>query len=103
MLVSPDLKVVIIIPARYESSRLPGKPLLNICGKSMIRRTHDKCCEAMDACSVFVATDDDRIFSHCQKYGINVIMTSSLCKTGTDRVYEASKQIEADIYKCTRG
>jgi len=103
MLVSPDLKVVIIIPARYESSRLPGKPLLNICGKSMIRRTHDKCCEAMDACSVFVATDDDRIFSHCQKYGINVIMTSSLCKTGTDRVYEASKQIEADIYINVQG
>ena len=97
------MKVVIIIPARYQSSRLPGKPLIGICGQSMIKRTYDRCCLALEGKYVFVATDDNRIFSHCQKNGMNVIMTSELCKTGTDRVYEASKQIDADIYINVQG
>jgi len=96
-------KVVIIIPARYQSSRLPGKPLIDICGQSMIKRTYDRCCLALDSKDVFVATDDDRIVNHCQDNYINVLMTSNTCKTGTDRVYEASKQVEADIYINVQG
>ncbi len=103
MPISSDLKVVVIIPARYGSSRLPGKPLLNICGQSMIRRTYDRCCAAIDRSNIFVATDDDRVFSHCNKHKMNVIMTPKSCKTGTDRVYEASKVIEADIYINVQG
>ena len=100
---STKLKIVIIIPARYESTRLPGKPLLDICGKSMIRHTYDRCCLAIDSKSIFVATDDDRIFDHCKKNNINTIMTPNSCETGTDRVYEASKQINADIYINVQG
>ncbi len=99
----PGLKTVIIIPARYQSSRLPGKPLIKICGKSMINRTYDRCCQSMRAENVFVATDDLRIYTHCEELNMNVIITPSFCKTGTDRVYEASKQIEADIYINVQG
>lgn len=96
-------KIVIIIPARYNSSRLPGKPLIDICGKSMIRRTYEQCCLALKKEDVYVATDDERILSHCQKSSMNVIMTSTNCKTGTDRVYEASNKIKADIYINVQG
>jgi 3-deoxy-manno-octulosonate cytidylyltransferase (CMP-KDO synthetase) len=99
----PTPKIVIIIPARYHSSRLPGKPLINICGKSMISRTYDRCCQSLKAENIFVATDDLRIYTHCQELNMNVIMTSSSCKTGTDRVYEASKKIKADIYINVQG
>ncbi len=98
-----NIKIVIIIPARYQSSRLPGKPLIDICGQSMIKRTYDRCCLALDSKDVFVATDDDRIVNHCQDNHINVLMTSNACKTGTDRVYEASNQVEADIYINVQG
>lgn len=98
-----DLKIVIIIPARYQSSRLPGKPLINLQGKSMIMRTYERCCLAINKKYVFVATDDKRIFNHCQTNNINVLMTSTECKTGTDRVYESSKQIDADIYINVQG
>jgi 3-deoxy-manno-octulosonate cytidylyltransferase (CMP-KDO synthetase) len=98
-----NLKIVIIIPARYQSSRLPGKPLIDICGKSMIQRTYERCCQAMDSANIFVATDDDRIASHCSSNKINFLMTPSTCKTGTDRVFEASKQIAADIYINVQG
>jgi len=98
-----SLKVVLIIPARYQSSRLPGKPLINICGQSMIKRTYDRCTLALESENIFVATDDDRIINHCKDHHINVLKTSSACKTGTDRVYEASKQIKADIYINVQG
>jgi 3-deoxy-manno-octulosonate cytidylyltransferase (CMP-KDO synthetase) len=97
------LRVVIIIPARYNSSRLQGKPLLDICGQSMISRTFERCCLALNKENVYVATDDKKIFNHCQKASINVIMTPVSCKTGTDRVYEASKKIKADIYINVQG
>jgi len=99
----PNLKIVIIIPARYNSSRLPGKPLIDICGKSMINRTFNRCCQSLSKENIFVATDDLRIYSHCQELNMNVIMTPSSCKTGTDRVYEASKKIKADIYINVQG
>ena len=98
-----NLEVVIIIPARYQSSRLPGKPLIDICGKSMIRRTYERCSLALNSEKVYVATDDDRIYNHCRDNDMNVIMTSSSCKTGTDRVYEASCKIDADIYINVQG
>jgi len=97
------MKFVIIIPSRYKSSRLPGKPLIDICGQSMIQRTYNRCCLVLERKYVIVATDDVRIFNHCQESNMNVVMTSTSCKTGTDRVYEASKQIEADIYINVQG
>ena len=69
----------------------------------MINRTYDRCCQSLNKENIFVATDDLRISTHCQELNINVIMTSSSCKTGTDRVYEASKKIKADIYINVQG
>ncbi|WP_260260065.1 3-deoxy-manno-octulosonate cytidylyltransferase [Vibrio intestinalis] len=94
---------IIVIPARYKSSRFPGKPLVEINGKSMIERVWLRCCLAVDKSIVFVATDDQRIFSHCKDKGIQVIMTSEDCLTGTDRVFEVSKHIDATTYINVQG
>ena len=80
----------IIIPARYESKRLPGKPLIKVRGKEMILHTAERCIAAVgDSSIVYVATDDTRIGTLCENNNIQVIYTSSDCKTGTDRVKEA--------------
>ncbi len=91
------MKVVAVIPARYASSRFPGKPLVDLNGKTMIRRIHELVaeCEGIDA--VLVATDDERIFDHVTGFGGRAVMTSPECPSGTDRVAEAIKDIEADI------
>lgn len=85
----------IIIPARYKSSRFPGKPLVDILGVSMIHRVWQQCVKALPSECVYVATDSDEIAKHCSINNIQVLMTSSNCMTGTDRIYEASKQINA--------
>ena len=82
------MKVLGIIPARYGSTRLPGKPLLDICGKSMIQRVYEQCLKSKNLDSVIVATDDNRIFNHVTKFGGNVILTSTKHRTGTDRCGE---------------
>ncbi len=84
-------RIIAIIPARFQSSRFPGKPLVNILGKSLIQRTYEStlACKALD--DVVVATDDKRIFDHVLDFGGNVVMTSSSCPTGTDRLAEAIK------------
>lgn len=92
-----ERKEVIIIPARYESSRLPGKPLIDIKGKSLIRRVWERCIMALPPDRVYVATDDVRIEKHCQDQGIQTIYTPKDMLTGTDRVYNAYTKIEADI------
>jgi 3-deoxy-manno-octulosonate cytidylyltransferase (CMP-KDO synthetase) len=97
------MKTVIIIPARYDSSRFPGKPLADILGKSLIRHVWEKCILAVNFDSVYIATDDLRIKNHCENQGMNVVMTNSMCLTGTDRVYEASKKIKADYYINVQG
>lgn len=86
-----------IIPARYESTRFPGKPLANINGYPMIKHVWDKCFEFTgNKDNIFVATDDERIEKVCKDFSINTIMTSSKCLTGTDRVAEASRIIGAN-------
>lgn len=85
----------LVIPARYASSRFPGKPLALIAGQSLIRRVWDRCIRAVDPADVFVATDDAGIREHCESQRMQVLMTPSSCLTGTDRVYEASRQLAA--------
>jgi 3-deoxy-manno-octulosonate cytidylyltransferase (CMP-KDO synthetase) len=97
------MKTVIIIPARNASSRFPGKPLMDIKGKSLVRRTWGRCRLALEEKNIYVATDDSRIADHCAEQGILHIMTSADCLTGTDRVKEASDQINADIYLDVQG
>lgn len=97
------MKQVIIIPARYQSSRLPGKPLVQIKGKTLIERTWEQCVKAFPPEDVYVATDDQRILQFLKGKNINVLLTSSSCLTGTDRIYEASLQIKADVYINVQG
>ena len=96
-------KPVIIIPARYNSSRLPGKPLKNINGMSMLQRTYNRCIEALPADDVYIATDNIKIKKHCEDFNANVLMTSDTCLTGTDRIAEASKQIKCDLVVNVQG
>ncbi|MCG7536341.1 3-deoxy-manno-octulosonate cytidylyltransferase [Pseudoalteromonas sp. OOF1S-7] len=93
----------VLIPARYESSRFPGKPLVDLAGKSMIQRVWERCCKAVDASKVYIATDDDRIRSHVERFGGQVVMTSSDCLTGTDRVAEANQALNCDFVVNVQG
>ena len=70
------MKFVLIIPARYKSSRLPGKPLTLLKGKSMIRRVYEQCLKAVPKNSIYVATEDERIADHCKQNNIQFIMSS---------------------------
>ena len=97
------MKVVIVIPSRWKSTRFPGKPLALINKVPMIKRVYKKACMAKKANKVFVATDNSKIFNFCTNNNIEVIMTSNKCKTGTDRVYEVSKKIHSDIYVNVQG
>tara|TARA_B100000965_G_scaffold401461_1_gene425353 strand:- start:178 stop:909 length:732 start_codon:yes stop_codon:yes gene_type:complete len=92
------MNFVLIIPARYKSSRFPGKPLTLLKGKSMIRHVYDQCLKAVPRDSIYVATEDKRIADHCKKNNIQFLMTSDECLTGTDRLCEVSKLVEADYY-----
>jgi len=97
------MKIIGVIPARYKSSRFPGKPLVDICGKPMIWWVYQQCLKVEDFDAVYVATDDDRIFSACRELGINVLMTSPSHKTGTDRVGEVARTIPADLFVNIQG
>lgn len=83
------LKVAGVIPARYGSSRFPGKPLALILGKSLIQRTYESCQKCSLLSDIVVATDDQRIFDHVQSFGGRVVMTDTHCSTGTDRIIQA--------------
>jgi 3-deoxy-manno-octulosonate cytidylyltransferase (CMP-KDO synthetase) len=83
------MKILGIIPARYGSNRFPGKPLIDIKGKSMIQWVYERSAEVIDY--LIVATDDIRIFDEVKRFNGKVVMTSKLHKTGTDRCAEAYK------------
>ncbi len=82
-----DTKFVGIIPARYASTRFPGKPLADIWGKPMIQHVYERASQVLE--TVVVATDDQRIFRAVEAFGGRAVMTSERHKTGTDRCYEA--------------
>ncbi len=86
------MKVIAIIPARYGSTRFPGKPLTLIDGKSMIRRVYERSSAVFE--HVCVATDDLRIFDEVKSFGGNAVMTSEKHHSGTDRCYEALQIVE---------
>lgn len=86
------MKYVAIIPARYASTRFPGKPLAMLGGKTVIQRVYEQVSKQMDA--AWVATDDSRIFDHVKSWGGNVVMTSTSHRSGTDRIEEAMEKIE---------
>ncbi len=87
------MKIIGIIPARYASSRFPGKPLADIGGKSMIQRVYEQVKGCTSLAEVVVATDDQRIEEHVRSFAGNVIMTSSKHESGTDRCAEVVSKI----------
>jgi 3-deoxy-manno-octulosonate cytidylyltransferase (CMP-KDO synthetase) len=97
------MKITAIIPARYSSSRLPGKPLKDICGKTMVQRVYEQVKKVSLVDKVIVATDDQRIFNEVKSFKGNVIMTSKDHKTGTDRLAEVATKIDTDIIVNVQG
>lgn len=96
-------KYIAVIPARYSSSRFPGKPLVDICGKPMIWWVYQQCKKVSEFSQIFVATDDVRIKNRCDELGLSVIMTSTEHETGSDRVAEVATKIDGDIFVNVQG
>jgi 3-deoxy-manno-octulosonate cytidylyltransferase (CMP-KDO synthetase) len=97
------MKITAVIPARYGSSRLEGKPLKDICGKPMIQHVYERVLKAELVGDVIVATDDERIISAVKAFGGRAKMTSLDHKSGTDRVAEVMREETADIVANVQG
>ena len=91
-------RIVGVIPARYSSSRLPGKPLADICGKPMIWWVYNRVSQVKELENVYIATDDKRIVDVCNEYGMNVVLTSEKHATHLDRLSEFAEIVNADFY-----
>lgn len=96
------MKVIGVIPARYGSSRFPGKPLADICGKPMLWWVYQQAKKVTELEGVYVATDDSRVAELCEKYGMNYVMTGEH-STHIARVHELSTKIDADFYVNVNG
>lgn len=97
------MNVVAVIPARYQSGRMPGKPIADILGKPMIWWVYQqvKKCEAFS--EVVIATDDERIVEACDRYRMKFVLTSTEHDTPTSRLYEVTTKIDADLYLLVMG
>ena len=91
-----EKKILAVLPARYASSRLPGKPLADIGGKPMIQHVYEKVASSGVFFKVIVATDDERIFDACRSFGAEVMMTRQDHKDGTSRVAEVAEKFDTD-------
>ncbi len=96
------MKIVGVIPARYGSSRFPGKPLQDICGKPMLWWVYQQARKVQELEEVYVATDDERISALCEKFGMNYVMTGEH-STHIARVHELSEKVSADFYVNVNG
>ncbi len=92
------MKTIAVIPARYQSTRLPGKPLADILGKPMIWWVYQEAKKCPKLAEVVVACDDERIAAACREYGMNYLMTSPDHDTPTGRIWEVSTKLDADLY-----
>jgi 3-deoxy-manno-octulosonate cytidylyltransferase (CMP-KDO synthetase) len=97
------MNTIVAIPARYGSSRFAGKPLIKLLNKPMIQWVAELSARAVGKENVYIATDDNQIQKAVTQMGYNVVMTSENCLTGTDRLAEVAKKIEADIYINVQG
>jgi len=96
-------QVIVVIPARYGSTRLPGKPLVPLAGQPMIQRVYERAKAAQTVNRVIVATDDERILQVVQKFGGEARMTRLDHRTGTERVAEVAAHIEGDVFVNVQG
>jgi 3-deoxy-manno-octulosonate cytidylyltransferase (CMP-KDO synthetase) len=90
------MRIVCVIPSRYESSRFPGKPLADLCGKPMIQHVYERVLRAKTVTEAAVATDDRRIFDAVEKFGGKAIMTADRHRSGTDRIAEAATTLQLE-------
>lgn len=97
------MKIVGIIPARYDSARFPGKPLVDMAGKPMIQRVYEQASKVALFQQVIVATDDERIEAAVKRFGGDVRMTARTHQSGTDRLAEVARQLDADILVNVQG
>ncbi|CAK0765144.1 3-deoxy-manno-octulosonate cytidylyltransferase (CMP-KDO synthetase) [Gammaproteobacteria bacterium] len=97
------MSVIIVIPARFGSSRLPGKPLLDILGKPMIQHVVERASAVRSVCKVVVATDDERVAEKVRSFGGEVMMTNPDHASGTDRLVEVMAAIPGDLYVNLQG
>jgi len=97
------MKVIGVIPARYDSIRFPGKPLADILGKTMIQYVYEASSKSSLLDRVIVATDDRRIFDECVRFGADVMMTSREHPSGSDRVAEVAEKTDGNIYVNIQG
>jgi 3-deoxy-manno-octulosonate cytidylyltransferase (CMP-KDO synthetase) len=97
------MKIAIIIPARMSSTRLPGKPLMEIGGRPMVIHVWDRMRKMRGVDDVFIATPDGEIAEAASRYGAAFIMTSERCRSGTDRVAEAAEKVRADVIANVQG
>lgn len=88
------MKTAVVIPARYGSTRFPGKPLADVAGRSLIQRVHEIAAAAEGVDRVLVATDDERILEHVQAFGGEAVMTPEGCRNGTERVDAATRDLD---------
>ena len=97
------MKSIIVIPARFKSSRFPGKPLAKILDKPMIQWVAELSAKVVSRENVYIATENTKIFNAVTELGYEAIMTSEKCLTGTDRLAEIAKKVKADIYVNVQG
>lgn len=97
------MKIIGVIPARWKSSRFPGKPLADICGKPMIWHVYNEARKADEFDDVIVATESQLVADECGKLNIHVMLTSDKHPTGTDRAAEVAGKIDADLYVVIMG
>ena len=92
------MKILAVIPARYKSSRFPGKPLIDLNGKPMVWWVYNEAKKVKDFDDVIVATESDIVLKKCEELGIKCMLTSDNHPTGTDRVAEVAQKVAADVY-----
>lgn len=97
------MKFIGVIPARYDSSRFPGKPLVTLLGKPLVIWVAELTAKALHKQNVFVATEDTSIAEVVESYGFQAILTSKKALTGTDRIWEVAQHVDADIYINVQG
>ncbi len=97
------MKIIGVIPSRYGSTRFPGKPLVDLCGKPMIWWVYNSVKKVKNLDEIYVATDDQRIFDVCKSYDMNVLMTKSTHMNCFYRLHEVSQLIKADKYILING
>jgi len=97
------MKITAIIPARFASTRFPGKPLVKIAGKAMIERVYERVLACKAIHDTIIATDDKRIFDFVEAFGGKALMTSDQHQSGTDRIAEVAARIETDVVVNVQG